>query len=87
MTVSEKTIQRRVNEYNVHEEFPKYTDISDLELDNIVRDILSRFPNLGIHRMKRHLKAKNVNVTWGRVRSSLWRVDPVSILVAESKLC
>ena len=30
--------------------------------------------------MKGHLKGKNVNVTWGRVRSSLWRVDPVGIL-------
>ena len=76
----EKTIQRRVNEYNLLSKFPKYIDIGDLELDNIVRDILSRFPNLGIRRMKGHLKAKNVNVTWGRVRFSLWRVDPVGIL-------
>ena len=29
-TVSEKTIQRRVNEYNLHDEFPKYIDISDI---------------------------------------------------------
>ena len=79
-TVSEKTIQRRVNEYNLHDEFPKYTGISDLELDNIARGIVSRFPNLGIRRMKGHLKAKNVNATRGRVRSSLWRVDPVGIL-------
>ena len=62
-----KNIQQRVNEYNLHDEFPKYADISDLELYNIVRGILSRFPNLGIHRMKGHLKAKNGNVTWGRV--------------------
>ena len=58
LTVSEKTIQRRVNEYNLHDEFPKCTDISDLELDNVVRGILSRFPNLGIRRMKGHLKLK-----------------------------
>ena len=70
LTFSEKTIQRRVSEYNLLDEFPKYTDISDPELDNIVGGILSRFPNLGIRRMKGHLKAKNVNVTWGRVRSS-----------------
>ena len=66
MTVSEKTIQRRVNKYELHDEFPKYTGISDLEL--------------GIRRMKGHLQVKNGNVTWGRVRSSLWRVDPVGIL-------
>ena len=30
LTVSEKTIQRRVNEYNLHNEFPKYTDISNI---------------------------------------------------------
>ena len=30
--------------------------------------------------MEGHLKANNVNVTWCRVRSSLWRVDPVGIL-------
>ena len=27
-----------------------------------------------------NLKAKNVNVTWGRARCSLWRVDPAAIL-------
>ena len=86
MTVSKKTIQRRVNKYELHDEFPKYTAISDLELDNIVRGILSRLPNLGIRRMKGHLQVKNGNVTWGRVRSSLWRVDPVGILSAQSKL-
>ena len=80
MTVSEKTIQRRVNKYELDDEFPKYTGISDLELDNIVRRILSRLPNLGIRRMKGRLQVKSGNVTWGRVRSSLWRVDPVGIL-------
>ena len=30
LPVSEKTIQRRVNEYNLHDEFPKYTDISNI---------------------------------------------------------
>ena len=30
--------------------------------------------------MKGHLKAKNVNVPWVYVRSSLRRVDPVGIL-------
>ena len=58
LTVSEKTIQRRVNEYNLHIKFPKYTEISNLELDNTVKVILSRFPNLGIRRMKGHLKLK-----------------------------
>ena len=75
-----KTIQRRVNEYNLHDEFSKCIDISNLELDNIVRGILSRFPNLSIRRMKGHLKAKTVNLTWDCVRSSLCRVDPVDIL-------
>ena len=46
LTVSEIPIQRRINEYKLDEEIPKYTDISDLELDTIVTDILSRFPNL-----------------------------------------
>ena len=79
LSVSEKIIRRRVNEYSLHNQFPKYTDISDLELDNTVRDILSRFPNLGIRRMKGHFKTKNVNVTWGCVRSSLWRIYPIGI--------
>ena len=71
LTVSERPIQRRINEYKLDEEIPKYTDISDLELDTIVTDILSRFPNLDIRRVKGHLKAKYVNVTWNRVRSLL----------------
>ena len=36
---------------------PKYTEIADSELDTVVSDILSRYPNSGIITMKGFLLA------------------------------
>jgi len=77
---SEKTIRRRVNEFKLKEVCPRYTHINNDDLDTLVLSILANFPNSGIRTMKGFLKAENVSVTWERVRTTLWRVDPNGVM-------
>lgn len=78
--VSRRTIQRRIEEYQLRLICPKHSDITEAELDDEVLKILQIFPNCGIRNMKGHLRSRNLRVKWEDVRSSLWRVDPEGIL-------
>jgi hypothetical protein len=84
--VSAKTISRRIQEFGLKEEVPKYTDITNDDLDKLVSDIYGEFPNCGIRRMKGFLTARGINLQWERVRSSLWRVDPEGIILRSMQL-
>ena len=78
--VTEKTVSRRINQFELRNDCPRYTDITDDELNATVRGVLSQFPNSGIRTMKGHLLSQNIKVTWERVRNALWTVDPEAIL-------
>uniref|UniRef100_A0A7M5XKU5 Integrase catalytic domain-containing protein n=2 Tax=Clytia hemisphaerica TaxID=252671 RepID=A0A7M5XKU5_9CNID len=78
--VNAQTIRRRMREFNIDEDFKRYTDISDENLDSIVREITLSFPSTGIRNMKGFLASMDIRVTWERVRSSMWRTDPEGIL-------
>ena len=80
LQVSEKTVSRRIQEFQLRIECPRYSDISHDALKIVVREILSRIPNAGIRVMKGHLQARNIKVTWDRVRNVLWDVDPNGII-------
>ena len=80
LKVSRKTVSRRINEFQLRSEYPRYSEIADEQLHAIVSGIISQFPNAGIRSMKGHLLARNIRVTWERVRNSLWAVDPEGIL-------
>lgn len=84
--VSAKTISRRIQEFGLKEEVPKYTDITNDDLDKLVSDIYGEFPNCGIRRMKGFLTARGINLQWERVRSSLWRIDPEGIILISMQL-
>ena len=81
-----KTIRRRIISFNLREEMPKYSVLSDDALDNVVASITHDFPNCGIRRMKGFLLAQGIRVPWMRVRSSLWRTDPAGILLRTAQL-
>lgn len=84
--VSAKTVSRRLREFGLREEIPKYTDISNEELDKIVSEIYKDFPNCGIRRMKGFLCARGIYLQWERIRSALWRIDPNGILLRSIQL-
>lgn len=84
--VSAKTVSRRIKEFSLREELPRYTDITNDDLDKTVSDIYREFPNCGIRRMKGFLSARGINLQWERVRSSLWRIDPEGIILRSMQL-
>ena len=46
--VSRKTVSRRIRQFGLLEEVPRYTEISNENLDAIVSEIYHEFPNCGI---------------------------------------
>ena len=84
--VSAIKVSRRLKEYGLREEIPKYTDITNEDLDKIVSEIYKDFPNCGIRRMKGFLCARGIYLQWERVRSALWRIDPNGILLRSIQL-
>ncbi len=84
--VSRKTVSRRIRQFGLLEEVPRYTEISNENIDAIVSEIYHEFPNCGIRRMKGFLHAKGMRIQWERVRASLWRVDPEGILLRTMQL-
>lgn len=72
--VSERTLHRRRVEYGIEASF---TDITDNELDNQIRDILRLTPYSGESYVRGSLKGRQINVQRARVRESLSRIDPI----------
>lgn len=77
--VSVKTINRRIKEYNI--EIKKHSDINSEELDCLIEKQISLFPNCGIRRMKGLLLAEGFSIPWNAIRESMWRVDPMGLLM------
>ena len=75
MQISRATIWRRLKEAGVSVQ--KYSDISDVELDSIVRQIQREYPNCGQQLMQGLLKDRGVCVQRHRLRDSVRRTDPL----------
>ena len=78
--VSTRTVRRRIIEFDLRKDCPRFSQIDDVELDTAIGKIIKDFPNTGVRRLKGYLLADGMKVTWERVRSALWRVDPEGVL-------
>ena len=74
---SRKTIERRMNEYQMTL-FNSF-NISDNQLDAIIKEITTLFPRSGEKTVSGRLRSYNIRVPRRRVRESLQRVDPSGI--------
>lgn len=74
---SRKTIERRMNEYQMTL-FNSF-NISDNQLDAIIKEITTLFPKSGEKTVSGRLRSYNIRVPRRRVRESLQRVDPSGI--------
>ena len=72
--VSERTLLRRRIEYDIESSF---SEITDIELDGKIREILQLTPYSGECYVRGSLKGRNVNVQRSRIRKSLQRVDGI----------
>ena len=73
--VSVRTVRRRMSEYDLSVR-ELYCQITDSQLDGIVREVQNQFPTCGNRQMQGHLLARGVRVQQHRVRESQRRVDP-----------
>ena len=77
--VSESTVKRRMHD-NGFSISQCYSNISDEQLDDLVRSVKARTPHVGYRMMKGILRGMGHRVQWRRVSSSMHRVDPVGIV-------
>ena len=76
--VSLRTVRRRMTEYGLSVS-GLYSEISNCELDRLVSEIHSSFPNCGYRMMNGHLRQRGIHVTQARIQSSMHRVDPEGV--------
>lgn len=72
--VSRSTVERRLREFNLSTA-PRYTDLSNNDLDNLVSEVQSEFSNAGYRRIDGQLRQRGILVQQHRLRESVQRVD------------
>ena len=75
MLVSRTTLWRRLKQSGYN--FRKHTDISDYELDNILRYLNAHYPHTGLSIICGHLESFGLHIQRRRITDALQRIDPV----------
>ena len=78
--VSVSTIKRRLREFSISIR-GTLTEMSDDDLDSVVRSIHTEFPNAGYRRVLSQLNLRGIKVPQRRVRESMQRTDPDGVAV------
>ena len=78
--VSVSTIKRRLREFNISSR-ATLTEISDHDLDSVVRSIHTEFPNAGYRRVLSQLILRGIKVPQRRVRESMQRTDADGVAI------
>ena len=73
--VSVRTVERRCQDFGLSVR-ATYADITDVQLDDTVRGIMSVFPYTGYKRMSGYLRSRGIRIQQKRVREAMRRVDP-----------
>ena len=66
-SVSVKTISRRIEAFGLQEVIIHHSELSDEDLDVLVTEVFSNFPNCGIRRMKGFLISKGFKENIGKL--------------------
>ena len=78
--VSIKTIERRRKENNISDDYIGYANISDNELDNLVKELRYHQPFSGQIILMGILKSRGIRIHRQRLRDSLHRVDSFGMI-------
>jgi transposase InsO family protein len=84
--VSERTLERRRQEFQMPMGRACYSSIGDNELDHIISGIIGLSPNAGETLVQGALRHRGLLIQRRRVRESLSRVDPISRLLRRRQL-
>ena len=85
LSVTVSTVKRRIAKYGCHQR-SVYSTITDDELDNLLRIIISENPQTGYKRMTGYLKVRNIIIQEKRLREAMRRVDPEGVLLRSLQL-
>ena len=78
--VSFRTVRRRMTEYGLSVS-SLYSEMSEHELERMVNEIQSSFPNCGYCMMDGHLRQRGVRITQARIRNCMHKVDPEGVIL------
>lgn len=81
--VSSRTLSRRRQESCVCVQ--SYDSITDVELDNIVREVLETTPQAGRNLVRGAIQSRGVNVQRRRIEEAIARIDPVTPTLRDSR--
>ena len=82
--VSRHTLYRRLQEFNL--DTSKFTDISEPELDQMVKQVRTEHPNTGEVILQGLLIHKNIKVPREKLRSAIHRVDHINTMSRQSSV-
>ncbi|RXN38427.1 hypothetical protein ROHU_001117 [Labeo rohita] len=74
--VSKRTVKRRLRKYNISLR-DRYSNLSDSDLDNLVREVVQGNDELGAEAVRARLAGQGIVVQRCRVRQSLIRTNPI----------
>ncbi|XP_055351690.1 uncharacterized protein LOC129597992 [Paramacrobiotus metropolitanus] len=74
--VSKRTVTYRLADAGLNR---KYSELSDVDLDRVIVDILNSFPNVGYRYINGQLKSGGLTVQRTRILASMRRLDPYGI--------
>ena len=80
LCISEKTVYRRLTEHGMSVR-DSYANLTEQELDDIIKDVLHDFPNSGYKSMRGHLFSRGHKVQENRIREAMRRTDPEGTVV------
>ena len=77
LLISRRTLYRRCEEFQICKKRERYSQLSDCDLDDIMRHLISEYPTSGLRMLSGHLLRMGVRVPRERLRESLLRVDSI----------
>ena len=82
---SVRCVERRLFEFGLSVRLT-YSNIDNEELDQLIQNILTEFPNTGYRRMTGFLRSRGLRIQQCRIREGMRRVNPAGVLLRALEL-
>jgi hypothetical protein len=83
---SSSTIMRRKYENNIPDTIPPYSNLTDDELDEIIKSIKREHPFFGLYMIMGSLRSKGFRITRQRIKESIGRIDRIGVVMRWSSI-
>ena len=82
---SVRTVERRLFEFGLSVRLT-YSNIDNEELDQLIQNILTEFPNIGYRRMTGFLRSRDLRIQQCRIREAMQRDNPARVLLRRTTI-